>query len=500
MTRAGRRRAAAVSLQTTGHRRSAVDPRDVIGCCSTSCPCRASARSGSMRSAAGLGGRPRRHWRGAFLPATGPWMGRSSSIRKEFFPPGPPASTCCSARWSGSPTRAACLQRPARHRHRRRRRDDAARLRCCTGVCPIIKNIWTSTFALFSGGFCVALLGLLMPVTQVPGVRQALWPARIFGENPLLAYIIVFLIAPLIDYNWFGDATAPLSLRGFGQAWFEHFVEPRAASLLFGLVRAGVHLRDSRDLPSQALDPQALSHMELIDIGVNLAHDSFDADRDAVMQRAARGGRRADGRHRLERRKHAQGDRALARASPACCSPPPASIRTMPRISPPTPCPPCRRWRATPDVVAVGECGLDYFRDFSPRDLQRRAFGWQLELAAATGKPVFLHQRDAHDDFIAILREHRRDARRRALLHGRGERTRCLSRARPAHRHHRLDQRRAARPAPARGGEGNSRRPAADRNRRALSTAARHQARAEDPAQRARLPAVRGARDCRRAW
>ena len=72
------------------------------------------------------------------------------------------------------------------------------------------------------------------------------------------------------------------------------------------------------------------------------------------------------------------------------------------------PCPRCRRWRAMPDVVAVGECGLDYFRDFSPRDLQRRAFGWQLELAAATGKPVFLHQRDAHDDFLAILREHRR--------------------------------------------------------------------------------------------
>ena len=58
-------------------------------------------------------------------------------------------------------------------------------------------------------------------------------------------------------------------------------------------------------------------------------------------------------------------------------------------------------------VVAVGECGLDYCRDFSPRDLQRRAFAWQLELAASTGKPVFLHQRDAHEDFVAILREHR---------------------------------------------------------------------------------------------
>ena len=58
------------------------------------------------------------------------------------------------------------------------------------------------------------------------------------------------------------------------------------------------------------------------------------------------------------------------------------------------------------EVVAVGECGLDYYRDFSPREAQRQAFHRQLELAAALGKPVFLHQRDAHEDFLAILREH----------------------------------------------------------------------------------------------
>jgi len=103
------------------------------------------------------------------------------------------------------------------------------------GMCLMVKNIWTSTFALFTGGFCLVLLGLLMPVTQLPFIRPALTPTRIFGENPLLAYILVFLIAPLIDYPWFGDATAPLSLRGFGQAWFEYFLEPRAASLAFGL-------------------------------------------------------------------------------------------------------------------------------------------------------------------------------------------------------------------------------------------------------------------------
>lgn len=63
-----------------------------------------------------------------------------------------------------------------------------------------------------------------------------------------------------------------------------------------------------------------------------------------------------------------------------------------------------RELLAAPEVVAVGECGLDYFRDFSPRPAQRRAFEMQLEHAIETGKPLFLHQRDAHADFIAIMK------------------------------------------------------------------------------------------------
>ena len=59
-----------------------------------------------------------------------------------------------------------------------------------------------------------------------------------------------------------------------------------------------------------------------------------------------------------------------------------------------------------PEVIASGECGLDYFRDFSPRADQERAFRLQLELACDIDKPLFLHQRDAHDAFIAILREY----------------------------------------------------------------------------------------------
>jgi len=54
-------------------------------------------------------------------------------------------------------------------------------------------------------------------------------------------------------------------------------------------------------------------------------------------------------------------------------------------------------------AVAVGECGLDYFRNFSPRDAQRNAFELQLEIAIDLELPVFLHQRDAHEDFVEHL-------------------------------------------------------------------------------------------------
>lgn len=102
------------------------------------------------------------------------------------------------------------------------------------GVCPIVKNIWTSTFALFSSGFALVVLGVLMPVSERSGVRQALFPARIFGENPLLAYILCWLIGPLLDIAWLGSEV-PVSLRIAGQDWFGRFFEPALASLLFGM-------------------------------------------------------------------------------------------------------------------------------------------------------------------------------------------------------------------------------------------------------------------------
>ncbi len=59
-----------------------------------------------------------------------------------------------------------------------------------------------------------------------------------------------------------------------------------------------------------------------------------------------------------------------------------------------------------PEVVAVGECGLDFDRDFSPRPVQESCFRAQLQLAIDVNKPLFLHEREAHQRFVAIMNEY----------------------------------------------------------------------------------------------
>lgn len=143
----------------------------------------------------------------------------------------------------------------------------------------------------------------------------------------------------------------------------------------------------------------------LIDIGINLGHDSYDADRDAVLARA-----RAAGVVQMlvtgATLAGTAGAIALARQHPGTLF---ATAGVHPHHAgelSPARFEELAALARAPEVAAVGECGLDYFRDFSPRAAQRQAFHRQLELAALLGKPVFLHQRDAHADFIAILREH----------------------------------------------------------------------------------------------
>ena len=144
----------------------------------------------------------------------------------------------------------------------------------------------------------------------------------------------------------------------------------------------------------------------LIDIGINLAHDSFNADRDAVIARAVAAGvvqMMVTGSSESSTREAIE----LARTHPgrlfatAGVHPHYAKELTEELLAE------LRQLAPLPQVVAVGECGLDYFRDLSPRAAQQKAFHRQLELAALVGKPVFLHQRDAHADFVAILKEHR---------------------------------------------------------------------------------------------
>jgi TatD DNase family protein len=143
----------------------------------------------------------------------------------------------------------------------------------------------------------------------------------------------------------------------------------------------------------------------LIDIGINLAHDSYDADRDAVIARAraAGVGRMIVTGSDLDSSRHAI---ALARRFPGVLH---ATAGVHPhhaaRLDEAT-LAALRPLYADPQVVAVGECGLDYFRNLSPHADQARAFRLQLELAIGLRRPLFLHQRDAHAEFVRILREY----------------------------------------------------------------------------------------------
>lgn len=70
-----------------------------------------------------------------------------------------------------------------------------------------------------------------------------------------------------------------------------------------------------------------------------------------------------------------------------------------------------------PKCVALGEIGLDFHYDFSPRDVQERVFIEQMEIAAAAGKPIVIHTREAWQDTMRLLREHWRKTGLGCLLH-----------------------------------------------------------------------------------
>ena len=155
--------------------------------------------------------------------------------------------------------------------------------------------------------------------------------------------------------------------------------------------------------------------MELIDIGINLQHRHFSADRDEVIRRAVQAGVstmivtgtsvKESHAASLLCRQHWETLRSTAGVHPhnarQCDATTIAALREL---------------TSADQVVAIGECGLDFNRDFSPRPQQEQWFEAQVELAIELGLPLFLHERDAHERFVSILKRHRNNISR-AVVH-----------------------------------------------------------------------------------
>jgi TatD DNase family protein len=155
--------------------------------------------------------------------------------------------------------------------------------------------------------------------------------------------------------------------------------------------------------------------LDLVDIGANLTHRDFRKDLPEVIARARQAGVTqvvVTGTSAHESR----GAQALAERFPGTLfatagvhphdarSWGPATLRTLEELL------------GAAGVVALGETGLDFYRDYSPRPAQERAFEAQLELAAERGAPVFLHERGAHAQFLALLARYRHGLPR-AVVH-----------------------------------------------------------------------------------
>lgn len=146
--------------------------------------------------------------------------------------------------------------------------------------------------------------------------------------------------------------------------------------------------------------------MEWVDIGVNLLDATFDKDRDQVLERAWSAG--------ISQMLLTATDIESCSAVQALCAAEPQRLYCTAGIHPHS----ARHWNAdiandlrllaqADCVRAIGECGLDFNRDFSPRPQQISVLEQQLELAVELGYPLFLHEREASHTLASILREFR---------------------------------------------------------------------------------------------
>ncbi len=141
----------------------------------------------------------------------------------------------------------------------------------------------------------------------------------------------------------------------------------------------------------------------LTDIGANLAHSSFDADREAVLLRAAQTGVGTILVTGSCTESSQAAARMAAREAPVALY---ATAGMHPHYAKDCDEETLRLFRElgrNKKVVAIGETGLDYCRNFSPAPTQQAAFAAHIDIAADLQLPMFLHQRDAHADFLSIL-------------------------------------------------------------------------------------------------
>ena len=156
----------------------------------------------------------------------------------------------------------------------------------------------------------------------------------------------------------------------------------------------------------------------MIDIGANLTHKSFRRDLAAVLDRAQSAGVASivvTGTSLAASRAAWELAEETKRESPVLFSTAGVHPHQASSWSPDASIE-IRALAARPEVVAIGECGLDFDRNFSPPDAQIRAFEEQIAIAADLRLPLFLHERSAHDAFVSILARERKSFTR-AVVH-----------------------------------------------------------------------------------
>lgn len=143
--------------------------------------------------------------------------------------------------------------------------------------------------------------------------------------------------------------------------------------------------------------------MNLIDSHAHLDFSQFDGDREAVIARARQDGLvaivNAGTSLECSRASVALADRVDFIYATVGIHPHGAKTATRAALDE------LRALASHPKVVAIGEIGLDFYRDLSPRDRQRQAFRQQIRLAVELGLPLVIHDRDAHAETLRILRE-----------------------------------------------------------------------------------------------